>query len=90
MKNRKGVMMANWIYLVVFLFIYFMSIPTVQYIMGVFEGIFTNFNGVDLWSDIPDSTWFLMNLLLYVIVPLGAIAWTILASKPREVVYPGY
>jgi len=80
----KGVMLANWIFLLVFLFLYFLSIPTIQSIMGQFETIFTNFNGVDLWSDIPTETWLLMNLLLYVIVPLGAIAWTILASKPAE------
>ena len=80
----KGNMLANWIYLIVFLFLYFTSISVLQSTMGSLEAIFTDFNGVDLWSDIPDVTWTLMNLLAYVIVPLGAIAWTILASKPQE------
>lgn len=86
----KGNLMANWIFLIVFLFIYFLSIPTVQAVMGTIQGVFTNFNGVNLWDDIPDSTWFLLNLLAYVIVPLGAIAWTILASKPQQQVPYGY
>jgi hypothetical protein len=84
------VMLANWMYLIVFLFIYFLSINTVQYVMGILQGIFTNFNGLNLWDDIPDSTMFLMNLLIYIIVPIGAIVWTILASKPREVSYAPY
>ena len=86
----KGVMLSNWMYLIVFLFIYFLSIGTVQVGMGVLEEVFTNFDGVNLWADIPDSTWMLMNLLIYIIVPLGAIAYTILASKPQEVVYAPY
>ena len=86
----KGVMLANWIYLIVFLFIYLISLPVIQSTMGTLQTIFSDFNGDDLWSDIPDSTWLLLNILLYVLVPLGAIAWTILASKPREVAYAQY
>lgn len=86
----KGVMLSNWIYLFIFLFVYFLSLMVIQTTMGSLEAIFTNFNGENLWSDIPDSTWMLMNLLIYIIVPLGAIAWTILASKPQEVVYAPY
>lgn len=80
----KGVMLANWIYLIIFLFLYFLSIPTLQSVMGILSGIFTNFMGVDLWSDIPSATWFLLNVLAYVLVPLSAIAYTILSSRPEQ------
>lgn len=86
----KGFMVSNWMYLLVFYFLYFISLMVIQSIFGTFQTIFSNFGGVDLWSDIPDTTWFLVNLVLYVIVPLGALAYTILASKPREVIYAPY
>lgn len=86
----KGVIFTNFIYLVVFILIYLLSLPTIQSVMGSMATIFTNFNGVDLWSGIPSDTWFLLNLLLYVLVPLAAIAWFIWSSKPREYYPVGY
>lgn len=80
----KGVMLANWIYLIIFLFLYFISLPTLQNVLGIIADVFPS-----EYSDIPASTWFLMNLLAYVLVPLGAIAWTILSSRPQEQPY-GY
>jgi hypothetical protein len=84
----KGVMVVNWIFLVIFYLIYFITIPTLQSVMSILQGIFSDFGGNNLWAGIPDSTWFLMNLILYIIVPIGALVWTILASRPQQQQYP--
>jgi hypothetical protein len=75
----KGNILANWIYLIVFLGLYVLSITQLQNVLGILESAFPT-----LYADIPNETWFLLNLLAYVIVPLGAIAWTILASSPEQ------
>ena len=90
MRRLKGVIFVNFIYLVVFLFVYLMAVPTVQMIMGVIASVFTDFDGVNYWDSIPLETWFLLNVLMYVLVPLGAIAWFIWSSKPKEAYYPMY
>jgi hypothetical protein len=36
------------------------------------------------WSSIPADTQFLINILLYIIVPLVAVAYTIKSSSPEN------
>jgi len=80
----KGVMLMNFVYLIVFLFLYFLALTQIQNVMGIMEAIFTDFNNQNLWSDIPDETWFLLNLLLYIIVPIAAITYTVLSASPQQ------
>ena len=84
----KGVMVVNWIFLIIFYIIYFTSILVLQSVFGSLQTIFSNFGGNNLWAGVPDSTWFLVNLVIYIIVPIGALVWTILASRPQQAPYP--
>lgn len=92
MKNRKmgrkGVVFSNFIYLIMFYVIYFPMVAVVLYFNDV---ISETWPFSDYWADIPDSTFFLMDLILFVVVPLAALAYTIMSSRPQEqyIAYPG-
>ncbi|MEM5867194.1 MAG: hypothetical protein QXG39_04675 [Candidatus Aenigmatarchaeota archaeon] len=76
--RSKGVIVANFLYLVIFYVLYFLMIPVIQYTVEMISGI-------DIFSSypIPDSTKMFMNLILYVVVPLLALIWTIWSSQPQ-------
>lgn len=85
MKNkklgRKGVVFSNFIYLILFYVIYFPLVMVALYFRDV---ISTTYPFSDYWSDIPESTIFLMNMIIFIIIPLAALAYTIMSSRPQE------
>lgn len=77
-KMSKGVIVANFLYLVIFYLLYFLMIPFIEYTIE-------QINGIEIFSayQIPDSTKMFLNLILYVVVPLLALIWTIWSSQPQ-------
>ena len=86
--NNKGVIFSNFIYLILFYVIYFVLVSTVLYFNDVLS---QTWPFSDYWSDIPETTTTLMNMILFVVIPLAALAYTIMSSRPEQqyVTYPG-
>ena len=79
----KGIAMANLVYLIVFYILYFPLVYTAGYILDTINAlaIFAPYVAA-----IPASTTAFMNFMLYVIVPLTALLWTIWSnSQPQYV-----
>lgn len=74
---------TNLIYLVLFLFAYYGALLFVPYGVDFLQSDAT-FGGY--WADIPAETHLLLGLLLYIIVPLVAIAFTIISGKQEQIV----
>lgn len=72
---------TNMIYLILFLFAYWGMLLFVPYGRDFLQSDAT-FGGY--WADIPSETHLILNILLYIVVPLTAIAYTIIASKPQQ------
>ena len=79
--GKKGVVFSNFIYLMLFYVIYFPMVAVILYFNDI---ISQTWPFSDYWSQIPDSTFFLMNLILFLVVPLAALAYTIMSSRPEE------
>lgn len=77
-KKLKGVAMANLIYLIVFYIMYFPLVYTAGYVLDTINGlaIFAPYVAA-----IPASTTAFMNFMLYVMVPLGALIWTLWSNS---------
>jgi len=73
---------TNGIYLILWVFVYYgcllMFLPYMYNLLQNLPAI-----GV-YWSSIPADTQFLINILLYIIVPLVAVAYTIKSSSPEN------
>lgn len=88
MKNKiiRGLILQNFLYLVVFFIIYFPMVAIALYAKAQICGIETFTTYCD---EIPASTNTAMNFLLFVLVPLSAIIWTIISSsQPSYQQYP--
>lgn len=74
---------TNMIYLILFLFVYWGMLLLLPYGRDFLQADAT-LGGY--WATIPDETHLIMNILMYIIVPLVAIAYTIIASKPQQTI----
>jgi len=86
--GRKGVIYSNFVYLILFYVIYFILVTTVLY----FKAVVCDTEPFSTYcTEIPDSTITMMNMILYVAVPLLALAYTIMSSRPEQqyIAYPG-
>lgn len=75
---------SDAIYMILFVFVYYGMLLIVPYGLSMLQGI-----GVlaPYWSTIPTETHWILNILLWIIVPIVAIAYTIRASQPQQVAY---
>lgn len=80
-KNSKGLVMSNLLYLIIFYVMYFLLVSVVKYFLDV---IGSTEPLTQYYQAIPSSTKGLMDLILYVVIPIAALIFTLLASKPRE------
>ena len=81
----KGIIIRNFLYLIVFFILYFPLVTVAQYFKDQICNVdtFTSY-----CNNIPSSTIAVLNFLLYAIVPLGAIIWTFISqSEPQQVYY---
>lgn len=74
---------TNLIYLVLFLFAYYGILLFVPYGMDFLQ---TDATLGGYWSSIPTETHILLGILIYIVVPLVAIAFAINAGKQQEIV----
>lgn len=74
---------TNLLYLVLFLFCYWGVLLFVPYGRDFLQSDATLGS---YWSSIPNETHLVMDILLYVIVPIVAIAYTIISSKPEQTI----
>jgi len=81
LERIKGVIMQNFLYLLVFYAIYFVSVPMILYFKDTICGIdiLTTF-----CATIPSGTTGMMNFLLFVLVPILAAIWTIISSTTPQ------
>jgi len=78
--GKKGFAVVNMLHLVIFYIIYFFMVLTAKYFMGVLqvtEPLST------YWEEIPSSAKMLMDLIIFIVIPIAALIWTILASRPE-------
>lgn len=83
--KARGFMLANFIYLILFYVVYFIIVPTVLYFRATICALdlFTTY-----CAAIPTSTTGMMDFILFVVVPIGALLFTIWSSKePQYVAY---
>jgi len=77
----KGNIVANFIYLILFYILYFIAVPVAKYAVATI-------GAVDILNPyylaIPSSTTTFMDFLLYVVIPLTALIWTIFASTQPQ------
>lgn len=76
---------TNLIYLVLFLFAYYGMLLFVPYGKDFLQSDAT-LGGY--WSSIPAETHLILDILLYIIVPLVAIAYAIISGKQQVVAVP--
>lgn len=77
----KGMSFTNLIYLILWLFIYYFVLLFIPYGTNLLSNLPTFGT---YWSTIPPETVWLLNILLYIVVPIVAIAFTIKASSPEQ------
>lgn len=82
LARLKGLILSNFIYLIIFYLIYFTMVLVALYTKEQICGldIFATYCS----STIPESTTAMMNFMLFVVVPLAAMAVTILSSTPQQ------
>jgi hypothetical protein len=79
--GKKGVIMSNLLMLGLFYLIYFTMIPVVKYATEMIG----NTSPLDTYYDaIPTGTTQMMDLILYAIIPIGALIFTLMSSRPQE------
>ena len=86
MKNSKllyGIILANLLYLAVFYLVYFITVGAVFYAKNV---ITTNPVFSPYVAMIPASTNYMMDFLIFVVVPLAALIWTMWSSTQPQYV----
>lgn len=76
----KGVIMRNLIYLVLFYIIYFPAVIIAHYSRDTICNSWDTFTTI--CDAIPASTDSALNFILYVVVPLSALLWTIWSASP--------
>jgi hypothetical protein len=85
-ETLRGVIIRNFIYLIVFFVIYFPMVIVAQYMK-------TEICAVDTFTSycnaIPSTTVTALNFLLYVAVPLSAFIWVFISSSEPQRVYMG-
>lgn len=83
--KAKGVIWANFAYLVMFYVGYFLLVPSMSYVVATIGAT----PPLDTYySAIPASTTTMMNFIIYVAVPIMALVWTIVSStQPQQVYY---
>lgn len=72
---------TNLIYMILWLFVYYAILIFIPYATNALAAMPEMGT---YWSTIPTETVFLVNLLMYIVVPLVAIAYTIRASSPQQ------
>jgi hypothetical protein len=72
---------TNLIYMILWMFVYYAILIFVPYAINALQAmpVIGTF-----WSTIPSETIWLVNILMYIVVPLVAIAYTIRASSPEQ------
>lgn len=76
---------TNLIYLVLWLFCYYAILLFIPYMASFWQAGFLG----GFWVTIPPETTWLIQILMYIVVPLVAIAYTITASKQEEGIFVG-
>lgn len=85
MKGKlKGIIWSNFIYLAFFYLMFFILAPTIKLVVAELEAIPVLTPYAD---EIPESTEQMMDFILYVVVPLSALAFTLKASLEPEQQY---
>jgi hypothetical protein len=75
----RGNILSNFMYLVMFLIVYFIMTPLLWYIVDTVTAT------APLSSyPIPSGTIGIMQFLIYVLVPIMAVVWTILSSSQPQ------
>ena len=72
---------TNLIYMILWLFVYYAILIFIPYATNALQAM--PVIGA-YWSTIPTETIWLVNILMYIVVPLVAIAYTIRASSPQQ------
>jgi len=82
----RGLAMTNLIYLCLFYVVYFLLVPAVMYMKATLLAIdiFVPYAAL-----IPASTDAFMNFLLFVVVPIAALLWTLMSDQQPQYVYRG-
>jgi hypothetical protein len=76
MKTIRGNILSNFMYLGLFMIVYFIMTPMIFYVIDTISST------APLSSyPIPESTTAILQFLIYVLVPIMAIVWTILSSS---------
>lgn len=78
--GSKGNIVVNMLYLVVFYIIYFFIVLAARYTLATLQVT----EPLSLyWDEIPSSTIQLMDFIIFIVVPIAALIWTIIASRPE-------
>ena len=85
-KRLHGLAMTNLIYLVLFYVLYFLLVPAALYMK---DTLLTIDIFVPYAALIPASTDAFMNFLLFVVVPIAALLWTLMSDQQPQYVYRG-
>ncbi len=72
---------TNMLYLILWLFVYYFVLLFIPYGTNLLQSM--PMLGT-YWGTIPVETQWLLSLLIYIIVPIVAIAYTIKASSPEQ------
>ena len=81
LRTSKGLVMSNLLYLIIFYLVYFFLVSAVRYFV---DTIGNTEPLTSYYQAIPESTKAMMDLILYVVIPLAALIVTLIASKPQE------
>jgi hypothetical protein len=79
--NRKGIIFSNAIYLILFYIIYF---PLVMVALYFKDQIYAVYPFSDYVASIPSYTTALMNIIIFIVVPLAALAYALMSSRPEQ------
>lgn len=77
---------TNLLYLVLWMFCYYAMLMVIPYATSLLQALPSIGT---YWSSIPTETQWMVNILLYIVVPLVAIAYTIKSSSPEQQIVVG-
>lgn len=72
---------TNIIYLILWMFVYYMALMIVPYGLNLLATISVL---APFWNSWPVETTWMINILLYIVVPIVAIAYAIRSSSPEQ------
>jgi hypothetical protein len=87
LAKLKGNIVANFLYLVLFYIAYFLMLPVTKYTVALIGSIDIL---APYYLAIPSSTTSFMDFILYVVLPVCALIWTIYSSTQPTYAQPGY